>query len=294
MGANLETVEVSPSYLRQFARDSLAIRETALKMIYTAKSGHPGGSFSCVDILVALYGRVLKHDPQNPDWSDRDYFILSKGHAAPALYATLAHYGYVPDTELLTLRQLGSPFQGHPVRGRVPGVECSTGELGIGLPVGVGLSLGLKLDQKTNHVYVLLGDGECQEGSVWEAAMAAGHFRLDNLVAIIDRNGLQSDGPTEKVMALEPLAAKWEGFGWHVIEIDGTDVLQILGALEAAKQLLRKPTVIIAYLVKGSGIPFMEHVQHFHGTPPNDEQFHEAMTRIQEERIKLDEMLEGD
>jgi len=285
--ANLEQVDFTPEVILHHTLDALEIRETTLNMIYNAQSGHPGGSLSSVDILVALYGRILRHNPQNPNWADRDYFILSKGHAAPALYATLSHYGYFSSDLLPTLRQLGSPLQGHPVRGQVPGVECSTGELGMGLSVGVGISLSLKVDRKQNRVYVLLGDGECQEGAIWEAAMAASHYRLDNLVAIVDRNGLQIDGPTEKVMGLEPLAAKWEAFGWHVIEIDGSDVAQILRAFHATRTLIKKPTVIIAYLVKGSGVPIMEHVQKFHGTPPSKEEYDEAISLLKQIKAQL-------
>jgi transketolase len=286
--ANLEHVEVPEEDLVSLARSSLAIRETVLRNIHSAQSGHPGGSLSCIDILVALYDRVLRHDPARPDWPERDFFILSKGHAAPALYATLAHYGYFDPSILPTLRRLGSPLQGHPVRGNVPGVECSMGELGIGLPVGIGIGLGMKLDHKPNHVYVLLGDGECQEGSVWEAAMAASHYRLDNITAIIDRNGLQIDGSTEKVMGLEPLFAKWEAFGWQVIEIDGTDVYQVICALQTAKKLLRKPTAIIAYSVKGAGVQYMEHVQKFHGTPPTDDEYDEALRQLQAARETME------
>ncbi len=266
---------------------SLEIREATLRMIFEAQSGHPGGSLSCVDILVALYGNFLKHQPLNPNWDGRDFFILSKGHAAPALYATLAHYGYFEKTLLGTLRKFGSPLQGHPERGRVPGIEVSTGALGMGLAISVGIALGLKLDNKPNRVHVLLGDGECQEGAIWEAAMAAAHYHLDNIVAIVDRNGLQIDGPTEKVMGLEPLGAKWESFGWHVIEINGNNLDEILRAFHTATQLQGKPTVIIAYLVKGAGITFMEHVQKFHGNIPSEQEYQEGLALLKEARQKL-------
>lgn len=241
-------------------------------MTASAGSGHPGGSLSCCDILVALYFKVLRHNPKNPKWEDRDRFILSKGHSAPALYACLAEAGYFPQDELLTLRKLGSPLQGHPSMNTLLGIEISTGSLGQGLSVGNGIALTGRLDGKDYRTFVLLGDGECDEGQVWEAAMAASHYKLDNLCAIVDRNGLQIDGPTEEVMALEPLAEKWKAFGWKVIEIDGHNFNQILSALNPDKVEKDKPLVIIARTIKGKGVSFMEGVVDFHGKAPTKEQ----------------------
>ena len=285
--AELETGMSDSKELRSLSITALDIREATLRMIFDAQSGHPGGSLSCVDILTALYGKVLRHNPKDPTWEDRDYFILSKGHAAPALYAALSHYGYFDKVLLTTLRKYGSPLQGHPERGSVPGVEVSTGALGMGLAISVGIALGIKLDEKPNRVHVLLGDGECQEGAVWEAAMAAAHYHLDNLVAIVDRNGLQIDGPTEKIMSLEPFGAKWESFGWHIIEINGSNLNEVLRAFQTATHLQGKPTVIIAYLVKGAGVPFMEHVQKFHGTVPTAQEYHQALALLKEAKQKL-------
>ncbi|GAB4329222.1 MAG: transketolase [Promethearchaeota archaeon] len=261
---------------------SVKVRRATLKMIREANSGHPGGSLSCIDVLCVLYGNVMRHDPARPDWPERDLFVLSKGHAAPALYATLAHQGYFDASLLDKLRRFGSPLQGHPKRGAVPGVEVSTGALGVGLSVAVGCALSCKLRGGGQRVHVLLGDGECQEGSVWEAAMAASHYHLDNLVAVVDRNGLQIDGPTEEVMGLEPFASKWECFGWHVLEIDATNVHQLLDAFHTARHLPGRPTVVVAYSVKGHGTGFMEHVRKFHGTPPSDEEFEVAMRMLDE------------
>ncbi len=285
--ADLEPGASDPRLLQSLNLAALEIREATLEMIFNAQSGHPGGSLSCVDVLVALYGKVLHHDPKNPNWDGRDFFILSKGHAAPALYATLAQYGYFDKSVLATLRKFGSPLQGHPERGLVPGIEVSTGALGMGLAISVGIALGLKLDDKSNRVHVILGDGECQEGAIWEAAMAAAHYHLDNIVAIVDRNGLQIDGPTEKIMGLEPLGAKWESFGWNVIEINGSYVDEVLRAFQTASHLKGKPTVIIAYLVKGAGVPFMEHVQKFHGSVPSEKEYREALALLEDLREKL-------
>ncbi|MHA1731227.1 MAG: transketolase [Promethearchaeota archaeon] len=284
---DLEPAETSPGELEFLERTSLRIREATLEMIFRAKSGHPGGSLSTVDIMVALYGKVLNNRPEDPCWDGRDYFILSKGHAAPALYATLAHFKYFDERELVRLRQLGSNLQGHPKKDLVPGVEVSTGALGMGLSIGVGLALSTKLDGGKNHTFVLLGDGECQEGSVWEAAMSAAHFGLDNLTVIIDRNGLQIDGSTEKVMGLEPFAAKWEAFGFNVVEIDGTEFKQVIDALHTSKLLKGRPTVVIAYLVKGQGTNLMEHVKGFHGNPPSKEEYERVLAFLREqERLK--------
>jgi len=256
---------ISNELLKELTEKTYRIRRHVLEMTTAAGSGHPGGSLSCVDVITALYFHVMRHNPKNPSWPNRDRFVLSKGHAAPTLYAALAEAGYIPLDELKTLRKLGSPLQGHPDRNRVPGIENSSGSLGNGLAIANGMAAAAKIDGGDHRVYVLLGDGECQEGLVWEAAMFTAHYKLDNLTAVVDRNGLQIDGPTERVMSLEPLANKWRAFGWHVIEIDGHDIAAIINALEEAKQVKGRPTVVIAYLIKGRGVSFMEWVAGFHG-----------------------------
>jgi transketolase len=256
------------------------LRRDIVTMIGKAGSGHPGGSLSAVEILTALYFKLMKHDPKNPQWEDRDRFILSKGHAAPVLYATLAECGYFPKEELQTLRQLDSILQGHTDRKLTPGVELSAGSLGQGLSVAVGVALAGRLDNKDYTVYALLGDGECDEGQVWEAAMAAAHYKVDNLVAIVDKNGLQIDGWTKDVMNLDPLTGKWQGFGWEVFEIDGNDLAQVIDTLEKAKQVKGKPAVIIARTVKGKGVSFMENQAGFHGKAPDAEQVETALKEL--------------
>jgi transketolase len=271
---------ISKEDMKKFLDKSYRIRKHVLEMTTQAGSGHPGGSLSCVDIIVALYFHVMQHDSKNPNWPDRDRFVLSKGHAAPTLYAALAEAGYIPIEELENLRKLGSPLQGHPDRNRVPGVENSSGSLGNGLAIANGMALAAKIDERPYRVYVLLGDGECQEGLVWEAAMFAAHYKIDNLTAIVDRNGLQIDGPTEQVMSIEPLASKWKSFGWNVIEVDGHDILAIIEACEEAKRVRGRPTVIIAYLIKGRGVSFMEWVTSFHGKTLTEEQCKKALQEL--------------
>jgi len=249
----------------ELRRLSRKVRIDVLRATTEAGSGHPGGSLSSTDILVTLFWRVLRHDPKNNHWPDRDRFILSKGHSAPALYSVLAERGYFPKEQLHHLREHNSILQGHPDATRTPGVEVSSGSLGNGLSISSGIAAALKLDQRESRVYCLLGDGECDEGLVWEAAMFAAHKRQDNLTAIIDRNGLQIDGPTEKVVSLEPLADKWRSFNWNVICVNGHDHSQLLTAFEEAKKVKGKPTVIIADTVKGKGVSFMQGVVSFHG-----------------------------
>ncbi len=256
------------------------LRRHIVTMIGRAGSGHPGGSLSCVEILTALYFGVLKHRPSDPDWPDRDRFILSKGHAAPALYATLAECGYFQVEELSTLRQLDSRLQGHADRTLTPGVEMSSGSLGQGLSFGIGVALAGRLDARSYRVHVLLGDGECDEGQVWEAAMAAPHFKLDSLVAIIDNNGLQIDGWNRDVMNLEPLGKKWQAFGWQVIEVDGHDFSQLIDAFERAKLVKGQPTVIIAHTIKGKGVSFMENNVAFHGKAPTAAEVEVALKEL--------------
>ena len=260
---------------------SRRVRELVIRMIHKSKTaGHYGGSLSCVDILVCLYFSSMKHRPNEPDWEDRDRFVLSKGHAAPALYAVLAEAGYFPIRNLWSFKKFGSTLQGHPDMKLVPGVEMSTGSLGQGLSVAVGMALAGKLDRKSYRVNVLLGDGEIDEGSVWEAAMAASHYQLDNLTAVLDRNNLQVSGFTESHMRLEPVAEKWKAFGWTVIEIDGHDPRQILSALGSADRNSVKPLLIIAKTVKGKGIDFLENKIGSHSCTLTSEQFAQVMQRL--------------
>ena len=265
--------------LERRARD---MRVDIVRMIAEAGSGHPGGSLSCTDILCALYfGGAMEHDPQNPRWEGRDRFILAKGHAAPALYAALAHAGYFPREELATLRKLGSRLQGHPDSNQLPGVEVSTGSLGQGLSIAAGAAAGLALDGKPQTVFALLGDGECQEGQVWEAAMFAAHRGLDNLVAVVDRNHLQIDGDTADVCDPGDVGAKFAAFGWSVREVDGHDIPALVEALRAAKaERVGKPCVLVAHTVKGKGVSFMEGQAGWHGKAPNAEQLAAALADL--------------
>lgn len=256
------------------------VRSHSITMIYRAGSGHPGGSLSGVDVMVALYFHIMKHDSKRPDWPERDRFVLSKGHAAPALYAVLAESKYLPVKELETLRKLGSRLQGHPCMRKTPGVEMSTGSLGHGLAAGNGMALAAKLDRKLYRIYVLCGDGEMDVGETWEAAMLASHFKLDNITAYIDRNKLQLDGPTEKIMSLEPLADKWKAFGWHVIEINGHSMKEIIQATNEARGVKGRPTAIICHTIKGKGVSYMEGSLHFHGKAPTDEEYKQAMKEL--------------
>jgi len=257
------------------------LRRHVITMLATAGSGHPGGSLSAADIVAALYFRILRHDPQNPQWSERDRFILSKGHAAPILYAALAEAGYFSVAELATLRRLDSRLQGHTDRNLTPGVEMSAGSLGIGLSFAIGVALAARLDSKTYRTYALLGDGECEEGQTWEAALAAAHFNLDNLTAMVDCNGMQLSGWTCDIMNLEPLIRKWQAFGWHVIDIDGHDFGQILAAFPRAERTKGKPTVIIARTIKGKGVSFMENNVAFHGKAPTREEAEKALKELE-------------
>jgi transketolase len=256
------------------------LRRRVIAMIATAGSGHPGGSLSAADIVTALYFKVMRHDPKNPRWPDRDRFILSKGHVAPILYAALAECGYFPVEELSTLRKLDSRLQGHTDRTLTPGVEMSAGSLGQGLSFGIGVALAARLDKRGYQAYVLLGDGECEEGQVWEAAMFAPHFQMDNLTAIVDNNGLQLDGRCCDIMGIEPLADKWRAFNWHVLEINGHDMSQILQALKEARQIKQRPTVIIAHTVKGKGVSFMENNVDFHGKAPTPQEAEIALKEL--------------
>jgi len=256
------------------------IRRDIIRMIAEASSGHPGGSLSATDIITALYFKVMRHDPKRPGWPERDRFVLSKGHAVPALYSALARSGYFAVDLLWTLRKFGSPLQGHPEMGRLAGIEASTGSLGQGLSIGAGMALAGKLDKKDYQVYVMIGDGESEEGQIWEAAMASAYYRLNNLTAIIDYNSQQLDGWVRDIIELEPIVDKWKAFSWHVIEIDGHDLHQILKALDEAKAPKQMPTVIVARTVKGKGVSFMENNVEFHGMAPTEEQKELALREL--------------
>ena len=265
----------------ELERTAKQLRRHVITMTAKAGSGHPGGSLSAADIVTALYFKIMRHDPKNPQWPERDRFILSKGHAAPVLYAALAECGYFPPEELTTLRKLGSRLQGHTDRTLTPGVEMSAGSLGQGLSFGIGVALAGKLDARDYQVYVLLGDGECDEGQIWEAAMAAPHYKIDNLTAIVDNNKLQLDGRVCDIMNLEPLAEKWRSFNWEVLDINGHDIAQVLQALEKAKKEKHRPTVIIAHTIKGKGVSFMEGNVDFHGKAPTAQEAETALKELE-------------
>jgi transketolase len=265
------------SILEDIARK---IRINILKMLHSAGSGHTGGSLSATDFAVAIYFSKMKFNPRDPLWRERDRFILSKGHAAPLLYALMAEAGYFPEETLLDLRSIESPLQGHPCCKSLPGVEVSTGSLGQGLSVANGIALGLRLDNIPSRVYCIMGDGEIQEGQIWEAAMTSAHYCLDNLCAVVDNNGLQIDGPVEKVMNIEPVIDKWRAFGWHTIQIDGHNMKEILDALNVAEQIKGKPTVIIAKTIKGKGVSIFEGKVQYHGVAPTTEEFEHALKEL--------------
>lgn len=273
----------SPS-VTELQDTALDLRRQIIVMLGRAGSGHPGGSLSAVEILTSLLFVVMRHDPQNPKWPERDRLVLSKGHAAPALYAALAKAGYFPVDWLDLLRKLGSPLQGHPDMHRTPGVEVSTGSLGQGLSLAVGMALAGKLDKSSYRVYAIIGDGESDEGQIWEAAMAASHYRLDNLVGIVDYNGLQIDGTNRDVMNIEPVADKWRSFGWHVVEVDGHDFVQLLDAFRQAADIKGRPTMVVAHTIKGKGVSFMENVVDFHGKAPTAEQVELALRELDSHR----------
>ncbi len=258
------------------------LRVHVVKMTHAAGSGHPGGSLSAADVIAALYFHILRLDPKDPSWVDRDRFVLSKGHGCPVLYAALAERGFFPVDDLVTLRKLGSHLQGHPEYGSTPGIEAPAGAEGQGLSISIGMALAGRLDGRDYHVYAMLGDGENDVGQTWEAAMAGANFKLDNLTAILDRNQLQQERRTEDIMPLEPLADKWRAFGWNVLEIDGHDMESILEALYEARTTQGRPTMIVAQTVKGKGVSFMENVLRFHGTAPTDEELEQALSELGE------------
>ena len=260
---------------------SKEIRKNIIEEIYHANSGHPGGALSCVEILVSLYFNQMNIHPDKPDDENRDRFILSKGHACAALYATLANRGYFEKEELKSFRKLGSRLQGHPDKNKVPGIDASSGSLGQGLSVANGMALASKLDSKGFRVYCLVGDGEIQEGQFWEAAMTSSHYQLDNLCLIVDKNRLQIDGKTEDVMNIEPLKNKLEAFGFEVLEVNGHNIDEILTAFQKAKTIKNKPTAIIAHTIKGKGISFMEDGIQWHGKAPNEEEYEKAIKELE-------------
>jgi len=270
----------SKKLILNLKKKALTIRRHIVRMIHKAGSGHPGGSLSAVEILTALYFHIMKIRPKEPNWKGRDKFILSKGHSCPVLYAALAEKGYFPAKKLNTLRRINSILQGHPDMKKTPGVDITSGSLGQGLSAAVGMALAVKLDKKKCHIYVLLGDGELQEGQVWEAAMSAAHYKLNNLTAIIDYNGLQVDGRVSEIMEISPVREKWRDFNWGTIEIDGHNFNEILDALEKAKKSKSRPFVIIAHTTKGKGVSFMENEVDWHGKPIDDKQLEIALREL--------------
>lgn len=268
----------SVAALEKIAND---IRIDIIKMLEHAGSGHSAGPLGLADIFTAMYFQILKHDPKNPNWDERDILLLSNGHCVPVRYATMAHSGYFPKKELMTLRQFGSRLQGHPERTKLPGMETTSGPLGCGLSQAAGMALAMRMDNIMHRwVYVVMGDGELDEGNIWEAAMLASKYKLNNIIGIIDRNNIQIDGPTEKIMPLENLRAKWEAFGWHVLEINGNDIEAVIDACQMSKAIVEKPVMIIAHTIPGKGVDFMEFDFHWHGSPPNHEQAIKALKEL--------------
>jgi len=276
-----QTITDKRALIEHIEAKARTMRCDIVKMVGLANSGHPGGSLSATDIVATLYFHELRHKPEEPGWPDRDRFVLSKGHAAPVLYAALAGSGYFPKDDLWTLRKIDSHLQGHPDMRKTPGVEISTGSLGMGFSTAVGMALGLRLDKRPSRVYALIGDGESQEGIIWEASMFAAQHKLDNLVGILDYNNLQIDGKVSDIVDIQPAAEKWSAFGWHAIKIDGHDVEEIIDAFEKAKSIKGKPTMIIANTVKGKNVSFMEDMVDFHGKAPTSEEVEQAVCEIE-------------
>lgn len=274
--------------LVELEKKAYDIRMDIIRMLENAGSGHSAGPLGMADLLTALYFDVMKHDPKNPNWDERDVFLLSNGHTVPVQYAAMAHAGYFPKEELMTLRQLGSRLQGHPERTKLPGLENTSGPLGSGLSQAAGIALAMRMNtQLQRWVYVMMGDGEQNEGNVWEAAMLASKYRLNNIIAITDRNNIQIDGPTEDVMPLDDLKAKWEAFGWYVIDIDGNNMEAIIDACAMGRAIVERPVMIIAHTVPGKGVDFMEYDFRWHGAPPNKEQAKEALKDLRTLKGKI-------
>jgi transketolase len=264
------------------------IRQDIIKMLEAAGSGHSAGPLGLADILTALYFDILQHDPKNPSWDKRDIFLLSNGHCVPVQYAAMANAGYFDRKELLTLRTFGSRLQGHPERTKLPGLENTSGPLGCGLSQACGMALAMRMNKQHHRwIYVVMGDGELNEGNIWEAAMLASKYKLNNIVGIIDRNNIQIDGPTETVMPLEDLKAKWEAFGWHVIDVDGNNIEDVIDACAMARAIIEKPVMLIAHTIPGKGVDFMEYDFHWHGMPPNAEQAKEALKDLRTLKGKI-------
>lgn len=267
--------------LNMLKENARLIRISCVRMIHKAKSGHVGGSLGLSDIFTSLFFKILNHDASNPTWEGRDRFVLSNGHVVPVLYAAMAYSGYFPVEELMTLREMGTRLQGHPSRVNLPGIEISTGSLGQGLGVAVGMALAARQKKQSHRVYCSIGDGESQEGSIWEAALSAGHYKLDNLTVFMDRNYIQIDGNTEEINALEPMADKWKAFNWHVIEANGNDFIEIFAAFDRARSLQGKPTIILFRTRLGFPVSFMDGVSKWHGTAPKDEEAQKALEEIE-------------
>lgn len=264
------------------------IRQDIIRMLERAGSGHSAGPLGLADILTALYFEIMQYDPKNPDWDKRDIFLLSNGHCVPVQYATMAHAGFFERAELMTLRKYGSRLQGHPERTKLPGLENTSGPLGCGLSQACGMALAMRMNKDMHRwIYVVMGDGELNEGNIWEAAMLAGKEKLNNIIGIIDRNNIQIDGPTEVVMPLEDLKAKWEAFGWHVIDIDGNNIEAVIDACAMGRAIVEKPVMIIAHTVPGMGVDFMEYDFHWHGAPPNHEQAKDALKELRTLKGKI-------
>ena len=267
--------------LQELEELACVIRKDIIKMLEHAGSGHTAGPMGLADIFTALYFDILKHNPKNPDWDERDILVLSNGHVVPVRYAAMAHAGYFPVEELMTLRKLGSRLQGHPERTRLPGLESTSGPLGSGLSQACGMALAMRMDKIQNRwVYVVMGDGELDEGNIWEAAMLASKYKLGNVIGIVDRNNIQLDGPTETVMPLEDLRAKWDAFGWYVIEINGNDIRAVINACEMAKAIVDQPVVILAHTIPGKGVDFMEYDFRWHGIAPDHQQEMKALKEL--------------
>jgi transketolase len=273
-------MSLTDEQVQEIERKGLAIRETIITMLVSAGSGHTAGPLGMADIFAAFYFHILNHNPKKPDWEDRDRLILSNGHITPVRYAAMAHAGYFPVEETLTLRKFGTRLQGHPERTRLPGIETTSGPLGEGLPQAGGMAYALRMDGKRNQIYCLMGDGEQDEGIIWEAVMWIGKNKLSNLTAVIDRNNIQIDGMTEDIMPLDSLKEKYEAFNWHVLEVDGHNIRQFVDAIEEAKAIYEKPTVIIAHTIPGKGVPEIEFDYHWHGKPPTKEEAKKFLKEI--------------